>query len=659
MSGAGQQHDGLSEVQRQIVYSDAKISLIIAGPGSGKTRVLTHKVAHVLGSGVPESSMLLLTFTNKAAREMISRVNALVGRETAVLGGTFHHVANKFLRQHAAKFSLRQNYSIIDEEDAVRLMKVVLREEFAKHMDDLPKPEVLHSIFSYCRNSLTSIQDYFRVHMTGYARHSRIIGQVYERYSARKRASNIVDFDDLLVYFNALLDDAGFREAFCRRYTHIFVDEFQDTNRLQLEIVRKMYREGNVLFVVGDDCQSIYSFRAAEVMNILRFGAVFPGVKVFYLTENYRSTASIVRFVNEAIKANKNRYDKKLVPARAGISGEPPSVHVCDGPRDEAERAVSLVRSYLARGAAPESIAVLYRSNYLSAHLELELARHSIRYVKYGGLRFFEQAHIKDIIAFLKISGDMTDEIAWVRLLSLFDRIGEKTARAIWSKVAQSQSPARAIVDLGQREPRVALLSGLIEKAASVQEPAQRVRIFADEFYLRYLEKSFKDDASERKEDVEQLIEVISGYSSLDEFLEDSMLDANLAGAQPEGSIVLSTIHQAKGLEWLHVILIGAAQGKFPSRHSLAGDAQLEEERRLFYVACSRAMDTLDITVPLGGGEWGGVTSREVSQFIQELPKGVYSSGGAHTAAKRPPKRRPPEDIQGYAADFVPADQLL
>ncbi len=635
---------GLSAQQQGIVDSKDGVVMVIAGPGSGKTRVLTYRVKRALDDGVDAGSILLLTFTNKAAKNMISRLEAMLGHKPAILGGTFHHVANRFLRRHASKFGYRDNYTIIDAEDSVKLVRDVVKTDFEQYAKNLPKPEKLYRIFSYCRNSRIGIQEYLKTHMRGYREHGLIMNKIHERYTERKIRSNIMDFDDLLVYLNSLLDDNEFLDKFRSTYTHIFVDEFQDTNRLQFEIVSKMHRDGNLLFVVGDDCQSIYSFRAAEIKNMLRFTDKFGSAKIFYLTENYRSTSHIVSLVNTVIQHNRDKFDKQLVSINKNSRAPLPRVLLFDDLKTEADRVAGEIAESISAGARPEDISVLYRSNFHSAYIEMSLANRGIKYVRLGGLRFFEQAHIKDIIAFLKIADGMTDELAWSRLLKMFKGVGEKTAKKIFAKVCNAERPLAVLKEIS--DPKLATLQAMLLAAEKKGETIDRAKIFYEQFYRAYVRENFGEDVDDRVNDILQLFSILSSYTTFDEFLEDSMLDANLADAKDTaGCVTLSTIHQAKGLEWETVFVVGVSQGWFPSKHSLEDSVKLEEERRLFYVACSRARNSLIITAPLSSGAgWEGSRDMQVSQFISELPEDKYEMEWVK---------------KQYSSDFVSADTLL
>lgn len=633
----------LSEIQSEIVESKDKTILVIAGPGSGKTRVLTFKVAHLISKGVPEEEIMLLTFTNKAAKNMINRIETKIERETKILGGTFHHVANMFLRKYAHLIEYKFNYTIIDEADSVKLIKMILKEDYSDNKD-LPRAETLHKIYSYSRNSMTSFRDYVEANLEGYLDEMKSIDEIYDKYKKRKR--NMMDFDDILVNFFSILSSyPEILSSIKEQYKYIFVDEFQDTNKLQFEIIKKIYSEENNLFVVGDDCQSIYSFRAAEIRNILNFPRVYTNTKTYYLTDNYRSSKSIVSFVNEIIENNKFKFKKKLISKNQNEIDKP-KISYYNSQREEAKEIVNEI-SFLIneQKVSPNEIAILYRSNFLSAFFEIELAKNNIKYVKLGGMKFFESAHVKDVISFLKISSGLIDELALIRLLMLFEGIGEVNARKVW----KTFSPDRDLIQqIGEKKnKKLNPLIEILNKMKEVSKPEIKIKSFIDSFYRKYLIDKYNENYEDRLNDLQQLIEIVSIYSTLDEFLEDAMLDANLIDNSSKEKLTLSTVHQAKGLEWERVYVVGMIQGKFPSKHAIDNFDRLEEERRLFYVACSRAKYNLQISVPLAES-FNFNRDVEISQFISELSEEHYNQ----EYVSKPKKEKRIDD------DFVSADLL-
>ncbi len=637
----------LSNQQKRIVFSNHPVQMVIAGPGSGKTYVLTQKVIHILKQGVSENEIILLTFTNKASKNMLNRIEKCLGYRPGILGGTFHHIANKFLRENAHFIGYKKNYSIIDERDSVDLLKRVLNDHFHDVGDAIPKPRVLHKIISYCKNSKTSISSYLEANLKGYMDQSYLINEIMKKYDDRKKLFNMMDFDDLLIYFNTLLSNKNFRCSFQNKFTHIFVDEFQDTNRIQFDIVLKMHKNGNNLFVVGDDCQSIYAFRAADVRNMLNFKKWFNNAKFFYLTENYRSSKAIISLVNEIIANNVNKFEKNLKSV-SSLGFKQPRLNLFNDLASEANYVADKIEGMIKRNCVlPSEIAVLYRSNYQSAHIEMELLKRGIKYVKFGGLKFFEQSHIKDVLAFLKVCNNMDDEIAWLRILKLFDGIGDMTASAVFSRISGLDDAHRALSKIN--DSKLNQIRELIKLSIN-KSPADAIGIFLDEFYKQYIKKKYGDSYDERIEDIEQLLSIASEYDLVDKFISDSLLDANLVDVnEPNSRIILSTIHQAKGLEWDNVFIVGLVQGAFPTKHSLHSVEKLEEERRLFYVACSRARTVIELCAPLSNNEYFNSSSCvEVSQFVSEVSNLLKS----HDYASK-------ENSDDYSLDFLSADNLL
>ena len=638
----------LSEIQREIVESNAKTILVIAGPGSGKTRVLTFKVAHLISQGVPEDEIMLLTFTNKAAKNMVQRIEKKIHRETKIVGGTFHHVANIFLRKYAHILGYKSNYTIIDESDSVKLIKMILKEDYANNKE-IPRAESLQRIYSYSRNSMTSFRDYVEINMSGYLDEMKSIDEIYEKY--KKRKTNMMDFDDILLNFYNLINSNSSEvlNQIKNQFKYIFVDEFQDTNKLQFEIIKKIYSEENNLFVVGDDCQSIYSFRAAEIRNILNFPKIYPQTKTYYLTENYRSSKPIVSFVNNIIENNKFKFEKKLISKNDNEINKPKIFYFNDQ-KEEAKEIINEVTFLInEEKVSPNEIAILYRSNFLSAYFEMELAKNNIKYIKLGGMKFFESAHVKDVISFLKISSELIDELALIRLLMLFEGIGEVSAQKVWKTFSQERNLIEQILE--KRNKKLNPLIVLLRETEKLTKPEMKVKLFIDSFYRNYLLERYNENYEDRLNDLQQLIEIVSVYSTLDEFLEDAILDANLIDNTDSAKLTLSTVHQSKGLEWERVYVVGMIQGKFPSKHAIDNFDKLEEERRLFYVACSRAKYNLQLSVPLVE-TFTFDRDVEVSQFITELSEEYYNQD------YKKPKKNKIKPLKEFD-DFVSADSFL
>jgi DNA helicase-2/ATP-dependent DNA helicase PcrA len=632
----------LNEQQREVVQAGDGPILVIAGAGSGKTRTLTYRVARLLESGVPAPQILLLTFTNKAAREMLRRVDALLpDLDRRVTGGTFHHVGNLVLRRTAKLVGHEPNFTILDREDAKDLMDDMA--STVRAVDEyrrFPKGDVLLEILSYARNTGASVQRVIAQKYPAFLEIGDLIVQTCNRYGARKRDLNLVDFDDLLVYWHEVLSKhEDVREAQRRLWRYVLVDEYQDTNKLQSEIVEKIAGERGNLMVVGDDSQSIYSFRGANFENIIEFPERHPGCQVYKLEVNYRSTPEILGLANSSIRHNRRQFEKTLRSVRpAGVAPEV----VAAG--DAGEQARFVAEQILAlRDEAFElrDIAVLYRAHYHSMELQMELTRLQIPFVVRSGLRFFEQAHIKDVACYLKVAANGKDELAWKRILKLVPKVGKSTAEKAWRLIEQDKfGDVKAAIPKGARkgwEDLVVLVGRLRDLAKS---PAQMIKAVLENGYEAYLESSFAN-FSARADDLRRLADFALRYADVEEFLSELALTSGIAGQdalledEPTEAVVLSTVHQAKGLEWRAVFAIWLVDGKFPDARAIKDDPQgEEEERRLFYVAATRARDRLAFVYPVLADErfLMGVIQRP-SRFLKELDRDTYEEA---TVSSRP-----------------------
>ena len=628
----------LNEEQLAVVRGGDGPCLVLAGAGSGKTRTIVYRVAFLLEKGVPPEQILLLTFTNKAAREMRERVSGLIGAEpTHLWGGTFHHVCHRILRERGSRVGLRDGFTILDAEDAKDLMKACVREiGVDTKAKRFPSPAVLLSLASFSFNAGLSVEETIELKHPVFREQRSAIEDAVARYLAKKRASNAVDFDDLLMLAAKLLrEDAVSRERYAQQFRYILVDEYQDTNRVQAEIVRLLASvHGNVV-VVGDDAQSIYSFRGADIRNILAFPKLFPGAKTFRLETNYRSSPEILELANDVISKNTEQFPKELKSVKPSFA-KPSVVNAASG-AEEAEFVAQRILELQDEGTPFHEIAVLFRATFHSQALEFELMKRGIPYDYRGGMKFFDRAHIKDALSFLRIAVNKDDEVAWMRVLSLQVGIGPATAVRLFERV-------RALPTLDDVGDEVTL--GLPSRAASGwrgflktfndvldarPSPSALLHAVADSDYKVYLENEYPD-YRDRLEDLEQLAGFAEQYPDIESFLADAALrdditaagkNARLLAAEEtsEGKVVLSTIHQAKGLEWDAVFVIHMTQGAFPNKRALVeGDAGsgLEEERRLFYVAVTRARRDLWLTYPLSVG-YGDFSFEPKSEFLQEL----------------------------------------
>lgn len=629
----------LNEEQKRVVLAGDGPMLVIAGAGSGKTRTVTYRVAYLVERGVPPESVLLATFTNKAAREMLHRVEDLLGVDLRRLwGGTFHHIGNLILRREAQKIGYEPNYTILDREDQKDLIALCVEElgiDTTKRR--FPSPEVLANIITLSRNTLKSLEDILEAYYPQFLEWASHIVHLFTLYQERKRRLNVMDYDDLLSYLWELLrNDVRTRVKYGALFRYILVDEYQDTNLLQAEIVDFLAEVHRNLLVVGDDAQSIYSFRGANFANILEFPKRYPDCQIFKLETNYRSTPEILRLANEVIVHNTRQFHKVLKPVRR--KGEKPFLVFLRDALEQADFVATKILELRDLGYSLNDMAVLYRAHYQSMDIQMEFTRRGIPFEVRSGVRFFEQAHIKDVIAHLRVITNPYDEISWKRILRLYPGIGKKTAEYLWHVVVESVDP---IFALERQDVLAALPSGARESVTGVRalllrleelerNPSQAIQAVLDGGYREYLVSHYPN-AKERLEDIEELARFASRYSSLESFLSELALlggmegETVLSGGLKDERVVLSTVHQAKGLEWACVFVVWLCEGAFPSSQALHTEEDLEEERRLFYVACTRAKDYLFLCYPLLGERPGGKSViRKPSRFISELSPSLY-----------------------------------
>jgi DNA helicase-2/ATP-dependent DNA helicase PcrA len=656
-------------------------ALVIAGAGSGKTRTLTYRVAYLLEQGIPADRILLLTFTNKAAAEMMRRVSDLLGHELRSLwGGTFHSIGARILRLHAGTLGYQRDFTILDRDDAKDLIKACMADaKIDKKDKHFPKPDVLNEIFSLAANTHRIVEELVEGQFSYFAGFVTEIADQQKRYHARKRATNGMDFDDLLALWLKLLQEhADVREQFQRRFQFILVDEYQDTNKLQGDLIDLLAARHKNVTVVGDDAQSIYAWRGANFANILDFPKRYPGAKVFKIETNYRSTPEILNVANAAIAANVNQFAKELAPARK--SGVKPALVQCHDARQQAAFIAQRAMELHEEGTSLNQIAVLYRSHFHALELQLELTRQQIPFSITSGIRFFEQAHIKDATAYLKFVANPRDEVSFKRLVLLLPGIGVKGAEKLFqsftAKMADGGLKMEGGIPLnrpsdtfsptggeGRDEgaigtkvnPVPALASILQARAKSVpakaatawaqfvatiaqledegtrKSAAKMLRLVMDAGYDDYLKETY-DNYERRLEEIQQLAEFAFQFGSVEEFLTQLALLTNVeAEDDPKDDsekVKLSTIHQAKGLEFEVVFVIMLCDGLFPSARSTESNDGEEEERRLFYVSITRAKNELYLTYPQmrgGFGNSGVDTYHSPSRFLSEIPKGLMN----------------------------------
>jgi len=659
----------LNAEQLDVVMAGDGPLLVIAGAGSGKTRALTYRVSRLIEDGIDPQEILLLTFTNKAAREMLSRVEQLVTVDTRrIWGGTFHSVGNRLLRRYAEAIGYRSNFTILDAEDAKETMDGAISSLGINTLERrFPKGDVLLDIYSFLINTRTPLELHLEQNYPHFALYKEEMVNVFRRYKDRKREANAMDFDDLLVNWKLLLDDhPEISAALKRRFRSILVDEYQDTNKLQADVVDAMAAERRNVMVVGDDAQSIYSFRGASFENIITFPMRFSDTVIYRLETNYRSTPQILRLANQTISKNRFQFQKELRAVRG--EGPEPAVVGVDDVFEQASFVAQRILELRDEGEKLSDIAVLYRSHYQSLELQMELTRRLIPYEIRSGVRFFEQAHIKDVMAYLKIMTNPRDELSWKRVLKLYPKVGEKTAAEVWSKIS-SGDPLNRFLSGGQAPSPVRGVAKSLDSLRSVlrpldtegmrRNPSEAIRLVVEKGYADYARSKFPN-AQARLDDLEQLSQYAMRYEDVNAFLEEVALANPLAGEDvavvgPEDEkIVLSSVHQAKGLEWRVVFVIWLADGRFPSQRALrvpGGIIRLpdrpvaqefalmvlqpdekeivipgeEEERRLFYVAVTRAKQELYLVFPVMARDRGGMDIlMEPSRFVRELPGNCY-----------------------------------
>ncbi len=626
----------LNPEQLAVVMHPGGPMLVLAGAGSGKTRTVVYRVARLLEDGVEPSSILMLTFTNRAAREMLTRVETLLGRDASrVMGGTFHSVGNRILRRYGERLGYPSNYGILDREDAQELMGQAASDVLPQVPDKrLPGAAVLLEVYSFVINTGRSLEEVVSWKYPQFLTDQEFMQAVFRRYLERKRQAHLMDYDDLLLNWLLLLrQHPEVRQALATRFRHILVDEYQDTNKLQAEIVDLMLGAERNLMVVGDDAQSIYAFRGAEYANILTFPQRYPDCTVFHLNTNYRSLPPILELANASIAHNQKQFPKHLQPVRQG--GEKPAVVAAPSPELQAAFVAQRILQLLDEGVPLGEIGVLYRNHSHSLELEVELTRRSIPYEVRSGLRFFEQRHVKDVLAHLRFVANPRDEVAFFRMAKLRPRLGQRLVARVWEAFHTSPEPLTAFLQLDPASlslPQAAAhslqeLQQLVGKLGRLQQrPGEMIREVLASGYREYV-RSQLDNAASRLDDLEQLAIFADGYDSLPAFLDEVTLMNELSGedvAALEGErerVTLSTVHQAKGLEWRVVFVIWLSEGRFPTARA----EDVEEERRLFYVACTRAKDELYLCYPLVARDRYRVDIiTEPSRFLQELPEELY-----------------------------------
>ena len=615
--------------------------LVIAGAGSGKTRTLTYRVAYLLENGIDPRNILLLTFTNKAARQMLDRVaNLLPVDASGLWGGTFHSVGNRMLRRHGSALGFSSGFTIMDREDQKDLINAVVASAGIDPKEiRFPKGDVLAEIFSFVVNTETPLEELLAEKFPYFLPLLNQIKDVQARYDRKKKATNSMDFDDLLEKTLSMLQQHQGIAAFYRRqFQFILVDEYQDTNKIQADLVDTLALDHKNVMVVGDDAQSIYSWRGANFQNILEFPKRYPDTQVFKIEMNYRSVPEILEVANAAIAANVQQFRKHLSPTRESNAVKPALVALNDG-SEQAQFVAQRILELRDEDVDLNDIAVLYRAHYHAIELQLELSRRGIPYQITSGIRFFEQAHIKDVTAFIRFVANPRDEVAFKRMVKLLPGIGNRSAESLWRAWENALNERGEITAWGEhllamnvsarsKKAWEQLAHTLDEIAPGGQPnpPSEMITSVVEAIYDDYAKVNFTNYEL-RREDLNQLAVFARQFKDVHEFLAQLALISNVdAEAAPnqtaeKEAVNLSTVHQAKGLEFNTVFIIWLTDGMFPSSRSLDRRDALEEERRLFYVAITRARDELYLTFPqmrLSGG-YGDVFQRP-SRFLKEIP---------------------------------------
>ena len=583
--------------------------LVIAGAGSGKTRTLTYRVARLVEKGISPDAILLLTFTRKASQEMLRRAAALLdNRCERVAGGTFHSFSHGVLRRYASKIGFDRDFSIIDRTDAEQLISMLRKEMGASSRDrSFPRKQTLVNIFSRAVNKVLSVEDVVLNDYPHFTSQIETIVALSDAYRRQKAKNNLFDYDDLLVYLAMLLKNhADIREKICSTYHYLMVDEYQDTNKIQAQIVYLLAGTHENVMVVGDDSQSIYAFRGANFENIMRFPEIFPKTRTIQLEENYRSVEPILKLTNVIIERATRKYSKNLFTQKPG--GALPLLIKAQNENSQSRFVAEKIQKLHGSGVPLSQIAVLFRASFHSFDLEIELAREGISFVKVGGFKFVESAHIKDVLAHLKVLFNPNDRISWYRILLLLDNIGPKTALDIYETVLTEKSGYTGFVKTKFKGSRSRCLDTLKRLFFDIDSRPMTVAQMGEavvKYYLPILRKKY-DDHPKRTRDLEHLVTIMERYPDLEPFLTDMALEPpntslndTLSSDDPtDDRLILSTVHSAKGLEWHTVFIIWALDGRFPSIHALHDETELEEELRLIYVAATRAKENLFFTYP-------------------------------------------------------------
>ena len=612
--------------------------LVLAAAGTGKTRTLVHRVAYLVERGVPPERILLLTFTNRAAREMLERAETLVPGMGGVWSGTFHHVCARFLRQYGASLGYKPGFAILDEDDQKKIMGQCVKER-VKQVKDFPKKEFLLKLVSDAANGQRPLEKVVQGWQTKTALDAPLVLDVCRAYEAKKKELGAMDFDDLLVNgLRLLTENDRVRDFLQEHFLHVLVDEYQDTNTIQSQFTDILAAKHRNIMVVGDDFQCIYTWRGAQFENIMNFPSRWDGCRIVKLERNYRSVAPILDVANCVMKDVQHQFEKTLRPFRADAAPKPRLYHVYDG-RAQAEAILRLVDAMRRNGIAYKDVAILYRSHYTSIDIQMALTRSRVPFRITSGVGVFEQLHVKDVLAFLRLCVDPTSELSFLRLVALLPGVGETSARKYWSRLGGSFDTANpmARMDLdalmcAKGKAGWAKIAEAFARAPAhlaAHEDRLLIEDFTQLFYADHLRAALEpEDAASRLEDLGELMaQIATAPGGLRQFLDEvslmTNLDAKARDGLPEDHLTLTTVHQAKGMEWPVVILPWLSETVFPSARAVE-EGNLAEERRLFYVAVTRARDRLYLCAPRAKKTAdGGLYPVEPSLFVQEIPKAL------------------------------------
>lgn len=623
--------EDLNEAQLEAVKSKDGPILVIAGAGSGKTKTLTYRVARLIEEGIKPENILLLTFTKKAAAEMLSRATIVLdNRCEKVAGGTFHSFANIILRKYSKLLGLKNNFTIMDRADCEDVINHIVGQLFPKKEKRFPKKSTLLDIYSKSINKVTPTKQIIADEFPQFAHCEDKIIEVHKAYVAYKRENSVLDYDDLLLYIKLLLENNdGLRKRLSNEYKYIMVDEYQDTNTLQADVIRLLASEHNNIMAVGDDAQSIYSFRGANYRNILDFPRLFENTKIIKLEQNYRSTQNILKLTNEIISKAKEKYTKNLFSNI--VSPQVPALICAKDTQMEADFICQRILELLDEDISLSDICVLTRNARMSYNLEIELSKRAIPFQKFGGPKFMETAHIKDVVAHLRVILNPDDVISLTRILLLLKGVGASTVNNIMPIIKGDLKPDIKLLPSNKSQSLTPLFNtlGQLRDYSTTKKPEEIVSAIIN--YYRPILKDKYDDFSKREKDLDHFEYLSTQYSNLEDFISDLALeppDASVEGMYKKNSddeaLTISTIHSAKGLEWDSVFIIGAVDGRFPSAYSFNSEEEMDEELRLMYVATTRAKNNLYITYPVDMYDYSmNMVLSKPSRFLDGIPDDI------------------------------------